>query len=827
MASWRWSQAAVWSVLFLTLLAGCSGGDSDGDGGGAAAPAPTANAGADETVAVGVPVTLDGSASDSPTSTPVSYQWTLSSKPANSTASLTNPNSARPTFTPDVAGSYTPTLVVQANGVSSPPDSVSITAVTGNVAPRANAGPDASAAPGRAIMLDGTASRDPNNTAVTYSWRIVEQPPGSRPTLPNATSAKPTFTADVAGRYVLALICSDGRLTSTVDQVVIIVATGNLPPVANAGPDQTVTAGQLVTLDGTSSSDPNGDPLSYGWCLRGRPQGSTATLNGANTAHPTFTPDVAGSYVFCLAVSDGQAGSVTDTVVVEARLPSSVSGVLQAYVKPSNTTLFPDLSRFGGAVALDGDTLAVGAVDPSCATGVNGNQTDRNCQGAGAVYVFTRTGGTWSQQAYLKASNTEGGDNFGVSVSLSGDTLAVGAQEFGCSPGINGNQADNGCTGAGAVYVFARAGNTWTQQAYVKASNTNAHDNFGWSISLSGNTLAVGAPNEQGCATGINGNQLDNGCGDQGNGAGAVYIFTRSDNVWIQEAYVKASNTRIGHAFGIQVSLDGDTLAVGAPGEDSCSTGIDGDQSSNSCHTAGAAYVYTRTAGVWTQQAYVKASNTNMDPFFGDVFGINVALNGDTLVVGSRWEASCASGINGDQLDNGCGGSGAVYIFARTDNRWSQVAYVKPIAPSVTTSVAREFGRWLAFDGTTLAVGAMDDTCGRGFNPPLGLNDCPMSGTVYLFTRTATSWAQRAFVKASNTEAGDFFGSPPGNTSGGLAIDGNTLAVGAPEEQSCATGINGNQNDNSCGVVTVFGPGPTGPVPARGGVGAVYVYTLE
>jgi hypothetical protein len=343
MASWRWSQAAVWSVLFLTLLAGCSGGDSDGDGGGAAAPAPTANAGADETVAVGVPVTLDGSASDSPTSTPVSYQWTLSSKPANSTASLTNPNSARPTFTPDVAGSYTPTLVVQANGVSSPPDSVSITAVTGNVAPRANAGPDASAAPGRAIMLDGTASRDPNNTAVTYSWRIVEQPPGSRPTLTNATSAKPTFTADVAGRYVLALICSDGRLTSTVDQVVIIVATGNLPPVANAGPDQTVTAGQLVTLDGTSSSDPNGDPLTYSWCLRGRPQGSSATLSGANTARPTFTPDVPGSYVLCLTVTDGQASSATDTVVVEARVApfnqgSGFNGIVRSIVLAQDGT---------------------------------------------------------------------------------------------------------------------------------------------------------------------------------------------------------------------------------------------------------------------------------------------------------------------------------------------------------------------------------------------------------------------------------------------------------------------------------------------------------
>jgi hypothetical protein len=603
----------------------------------------------------------------------------------------------------------------------------------------------------------------------------------------------------------------------------ITVASGNLPPVANAGPDQTVTTGQLVTLNGTGSTDPNGDPLTYSWCLRGRPQGSTATLNGANTARPTFTPDVPGSYVLCLTVNDGQSGSASDSVVVEARLPSSGSGVLQAYVKPSNTTVFPDLLSFGQAVALDGDTLAVGASDPSCATGVNGNQTDRNCPSAGAVYVFTRTGATWSQQAYLKASNTESGDGFGASVSLSGDTLAVGApHELSCASGVNGNQADNGCTGAGAVYVFTRSGSTWSQQAYVKASNMNAQDLFGWSVSLNGNTLAVGAPNEQSCGTGINGNQLDNGCGDQGNGAGAAYIFTRIENVWTQEAYVKASNTRIGHAFGIRVSLDGNTLAVGAPGEDSCATGIDGDQSNSSCHSAGAAYVYTRTAGVWTQQAYVKASNTDPHPFFGDGFGGTVALNGDTLVVGALSEGSCAAGINGNQLDNGCGGSGAVYIFARTNNRWSQVAYIKPIAPSVTTSVARWFGQGLTFDGTTLAVGSGDDTCARGFNPPPGSNDCPQSGAVYLFSRTATSWAQRAYVKASNTEAGDNFGMP------GLAIDGNSLAVGALGEQSCATGINGNQNDNGCGVIMVQGPGPFPDlVPSRAGVGAVYVYSLQ
>ena len=806
----RWSSVVTWNGLLLVmmLLAGCSGGGDSG-GGGAAGPAPTAQASADQTVPVGTPATLDGSASDSPSGAPLSYQWTLTAKPAGSTASLSSPNSVRATFTPDVAGAYTASLVVQANGVASQPDTVSLTAVTGNVAPVANAGIDRSAAPNGTITLDGTASHDPNNTAVTYSWRIVQQPPGSNPVLSNATTATPTFRADVPGVYVIALTCSDGSLTSPVDQVQITVATGNLPPVANAGPDQTVTAGQRVTLNGSGSSDPNGDPLTYSWCLKGRPVGSTATLSGANTAQPTFTPDVAGSYVFCLTVNDGQAGSASDSVVVEARLPSSVGGALQAYVKPSNMT-FPQLLNFGQSVAVDGDTLVVGAVEPSCATGVNGNQTDSSCPGAGAVYVFTRTGETWSQQAYLKASNTQAGDNFGTSVSLSGDTLAVGAPgESSCASGVNGNQADNGCFSAGAVYVFTRTGSTWTQQAYVKASNADVGLNFfGRAVALSGNTLAVGAPAEQSCATGINGNQADNTCF----GSGAVYVFTRSNDVWTQEAYVKASNNHVGAAeFGNHLALDGDTLAVGWMFEGSCSTGINGDQFSNSCTSAGAVYVFTRTAGVWTQQAYVKASNTSA----GDEFGISVALKDDTLIVGARGEASCATGINGNQTDEGCRGAGAVYIFTRANNLWSQVAYVKSIHAG--TQGSSVFGVNLAFDGTTLAVAGLDSNCAKGFNPSLGSNDCFASGAVYLFTRTATSWAQRAYVKASNPDGWDFFGSL------GLAIAGNTLAVGATSEDSCATGINGNQNDNSCGL----DPNPDSSNPFLVGSGAVYVYVLQ
>src|SRR5262249_32447715 len=150
-----------------------------------------------------------------------------------------------------------------------------------------------------------------------------------------------------------------------------------------------------------------------------------------------------------------------------------------AYLKASNTDA---QDRFGFSVALsaDGTTLAVGAdLESSAATGVDGNQADNSALNAGAVYIFTSVGTTWDQQAYLNSSNTNAGEWFGFSVTMSadGNTLAVGAfDEASSATGINGNQANNAAANAGAVYVFSRSGTTWAQQAYIKASNTGAND---------------------------------------------------------------------------------------------------------------------------------------------------------------------------------------------------------------------------------------------------------------------------------------------------------------------------------------------------------------
>jgi hypothetical protein len=194
--------------------------------------------------------------------------------------------------------------------------------------------------------------------------------------------------------------------------------------------------------------------------------------------------------------------------------------------------------------------------------------------------------------------------------------------------------------------VFTRTGGIWSQQAYVKASNTGAGDVFGTSVALAGDTLAIGAPGEASAATGVNGNQADNSA--LGFGSGAVYVFMGTGGIWSQQAYLKASNTGAFDNFGGSLALSGDILAVGAIGEASTATGIGGNQADNSAFNRGAVYVFTRTGGIWSQQAYVKAPNTGV----GDVFGTSVALEGGSLAGGARFEGDFATFS-----------SGAVYVY--------------------------------------------------------------------------------------------------------------------------------------------------------------------
>jgi len=340
----------------------------------------------------------------------------------------------------------------------------------------------------------------------------------------------------------------------------------------------------------------------------------------------------------------------------------------QAYLKASNTAAN---AYFGWATAVsaDGNTLAVSAVgDASAATGINGNQSDRTAADAGAVYVFGRSGSTWSQKVYLKASNTGAGDNFGTALTLNsaGSVLAVGAPyEASAATGINGSQSSNASTDAGAVYVFTGSGTNWTQVAYVKASNTGAGDNFGASVSLNGagTLLAVGAPYESSSATGVNGSQSSNSTAL----SGAVYLFSPSGNVWSQSTYLKSSNTGTNDNFGMAVALGsaGDTLVVGAIGESSSATGLNGSQTDNSKDGVGAAYIFKLTGSSWAQQTYLKPATAQAASEFGSTIGLSADTK--TLAIGATFEGGDGKGVTAGDLVKQASvlapESGAVWLY--------------------------------------------------------------------------------------------------------------------------------------------------------------------
>jgi FG-GAP repeat protein len=464
----------------------------------------------------------------------------------------------------------------------------------------------------------------------------------------------------------------------------------------------------------------------------------------------------------------------------------------QAYLKASDTTGGPD--EFGLSVAISGDTLVVGApYEASAATGVNGDAADNSAATSGAAYVFVRSGGVWTQQAYLKASNTDLGDNFGTSVAISEDSAATG---------VNGNQADNSGH-CGAAYVFVRSAGGWSQQAYLKISNTYPTrqsvlalgDQFGASVAISGDTVVVGAYAEDNAATGVNSSVMNFTVPQ----AGAAYVFVRSGTTWSQQAYLKASDTSTEARFGKSVAIFADTAVVGAAaaGPEPCCQ-----------HRPGAAYVFARSGTTWSQQARLTGSNAED----GDSFGSSVAVSGhnvlaaDTVVVGAISEDSAATGVNGNQADNSALDSGAAYVFGLSAGVWSQQAYLK----ASNTDAGDNFGQSVAVSGDAVVVGApVEKSAAMGVNGIQTDNTATYAGAAYAFGRGGGIWSQQAYLKASNTEANDTFG-------WSVTIDGDTAVVGAYGESSAATGVNGNQADNTAagaGAAYAFiglgGPGHT------------------
>jgi hypothetical protein len=362
---------------------------------------------------------------------------------------------------------------------------------------------------------------------------------------------------------------------------------------------------------------------------------------------------------------------------------SGATWTQQAYLKASNTGRAGtadepgDGDQFGFSLALsgDGNTLAVGAnSEDATAAGAKSDPRDDSFSSAGAVYVFARSGNAWAQQAYLKAdasTNMGLGDQFGFSVALNanGNTLAVGVyDESGSGRTVNA-PIDRMRGGSGAVYVFGRSGATWTREAYLKTWNADGGDSWGVSVAISddGNTLATGSLDEDCVCTGVVSAPSEVGANDQKAdlSSGAVAVFVRSGTTWSQQAYLKASNTGQEDWFGVRLALsgDGNTLAVGAPNEDSSAQGIDGPQTNDAATESGAVYVFTRTGTTWSQLAFVKGANTEAFDEFGGALGLS--RDGRTLVVGAKGEDSGARGVNGNQADNSLDEAGAAYVFTR------------------------------------------------------------------------------------------------------------------------------------------------------------------
>lgn len=348
---------------------------------------------------------------------------------------------------------------------------------------------------------------------------------------------------------------------------------------------------------------------SFGGCAA---MSGDTVLIGANSAVNGTTIDVGAAYVFVRSGSEWiqqarlepspavpfknfaqSVGLSGDTAVVGQPFAegggrawvfvrSGTSWSLQQQLVPSVAT---SVSNFGAAVAIDGDTLVVGAPGHFVGAG----------QPPGGVYVFVRNGTTWSEQDLLTANDPGELDGLGVSLDLEGDTLVAGTPR----------DDNNWGTDAGSAYVFVRSGTSWTQQAKLKDTTGAAGDQLGTSVSLSGETVALGAFADKVSSWPQ---------------AGSVSIFTRSGTAWTQQAKLAAGDLAANMQFGASVSLSGDGLAIGSPTQQN-DNGLD----------AGAVYVFVRGAGTWSQELKLLAS----DGDHTDGLGSSVALQGSTLAAGA------------------------------------------------------------------------------------------------------------------------------------------------------------------------------------------------
>ena len=357
-----------------------------------------------------------------------------------------------------------------------------------------------------------------------------------------------------------------------------------------------------------------------------------------------------------------RAGAPEDPLRIEPRV-----WVQDSRLDPSDGA---DIDGVGYAVALSGDTALVGAYQHDTARG----------EDAGAVYVFVRSGTTWTETARLEASDGAARDWFGLSVAIAGDVAIVGAPQHDTA-----RAAD-----AGAAYVFVRSGTTWTETARLEASDGTFSAAFGNAVAIDGSTALVGARSADSA---------------RASNSGAAYVFVERGAGWSLEAKLEAGDGEDGDALGVAVALSGDTALLGANG-DTTARGFG----------AGSAYVFVRSGATWSAQAKLEASDASAS----DVFGYSVSLDGDTAAVGALY----------DDTPQGTD-AGSAYVFVRSGTSWTQEVRLSP------SDGARGdfFGHAVAVQGDTLLVGA------PYHSPPAGLN--AGSAYVYVRRGSAWAFVSR------------------------------------------------------------------------------------
>ena len=353
-----------------------------------------------------------------------------------------------------------------------------------------------------------------------------------------------------------------------------------------------------------------------------------------------------------------------------------------------------DGDTFGNRVSLSGNRALVGASHHREVGGFSGS-----------AYVFAFDGTSWIEEAKLAASDASPGDLFGFSVSLSGDRALIGAV------GIN---FAGGC--GESAYIFEFDGVSWEETAKFIASDTVCGDDFGWSVSLSGDRALVGA----------------SGYDDAGPNYGAAYIFAFDGTSWIEEAKLLASDGRPGDRFGNSVSLSGTRALVSAP--------LDGNADVGPNH--GSAYVFAFDGTSWIEEAKLTAS----DAAAYDIFGGRVSLSAGASYPGGRALVGAENG------DAGAPDSGSAYIFVFDGTTWTEEAKLT----ASDASAFDNFGRSVSLSGGRALVGATSDG----------------PGSAYVFVFDGTSWIEEAKLRASDAAGGDFFGSS-------VSLLGNRALVGA------------------------------------------------